>query len=132
MSKSRKLQMYVDTKLVIMPTLPTSCICVFVKDTIPRIHFRHYHSMEVFANYDILDYQGNKVADGHKASFCLEDVECMPGASKRYECVGYSDQGMSHYQLLWEVTPKRCKAINWHIHLNSIHKNHNDTMEPIR
>ena len=63
---------------------PTTCI-----------HFRHYHSMEVFANYDILDYQGNKVADGHKASFCLEDVECMPGASKRYECVGYSDQGMS-------------------------------------
>ena len=57
--------------------------------------------MEVFANYDILDYQGNKVADGHKASFCLEDVECMPGASKRYECVGYSDQGtsdnMSHF-----------------------------------
>ena len=59
------------------------------------VHFRHYHSMEVFANYDILDYQGNKVADGHKASFCLEDVECMPGASKRYECVGYSDQGAS-------------------------------------
>lgn len=49
--------------------------------------------MEVFATYDILDSHGNKVADGHKASFCLEDVECMPGASKRYECVGYSDQG---------------------------------------
>ena len=54
---------------------------------------RHYHSMEVFANYDILDSHGNKVANGHKASFCLEDVECIPGASKRYECVGYSDQG---------------------------------------
>ena len=63
--------------------------------SITCVHFRHYHSMEVFANYDILDYQGNKVADGHKASFCLEDVECMPGASKRYECVGYSDQGAS-------------------------------------
>ena len=49
--------------------------------------------MEVFANYDILDKNHNRVADGHKASFCLEDVECMPGATKRYECVGYSDQG---------------------------------------
>ena len=62
-------------------------------DTTEVCYFRHYHSMEIFATYDILDPHGNKVADGHKASFCLEDVECMPGANKRYECVGYSDQG---------------------------------------
>ena len=39
----------------------------------------HFHSMERFADYDITDMQGNKVAEGHKASFCLEDYECEKG-----------------------------------------------------
>lgn len=51
--------------------------------------------MEVFATFDIYDNKGRRVAEGHKASFCLEDNQCLPGIKPRYACANYGDQGIS-------------------------------------
>ncbi|XP_036938712.1 protein-lysine 6-oxidase-like isoform X3 [Acanthopagrus latus] len=56
---------------------------------------QHYHSMDAFSNYDLLDVvTGRKVAEGHKASFCLEDTGCDPGFRRRYACTSHT-QGLS-------------------------------------
>ncbi|XP_059173830.1 mucin-2-like [Physella acuta] len=56
---------------------------------------RHYHSMEVFAHYDIMDSNGVRLAEGSKASFCLEDSACDRGVFPKFNCKGFADQGLS-------------------------------------
>ncbi|KAF5905313.1 synphilin-1, partial [Clarias magur] len=56
---------------------------------------QHYHSMDEFCHYDLLDASTqSKVAEGHKASFCLEDTSCDPGYHRRYACTSHT-QGLS-------------------------------------
>ena len=76
--------------------------------------FQHYHSMEVFSHFEILDLKGNRVVEGHKvmiivleylkiidknhcqcqlqASFCLEDNDCDSGIEEKYKCENFGDQ----------------------------------------
>lgn len=51
--------------------------------------------MEVFATFDVYNNNGDRVAEGHKASFCLEDNQCLEGTSPKYACANYGDQGIS-------------------------------------
>ena len=55
---------------------------------------RHLLMMfQVFAHFDILDFStGARMAEGHKASFCLEDNHCSGGAEPKYDCENYGDQ----------------------------------------
>ena len=55
--------------------------------------YRHYHSFENFASYDILDSQGNLAAEGHKASYCLRDSLCLRNYKGAFNCDENDDQG---------------------------------------
>ena len=71
---------------------------------------QHYHSMEVFSHFEIMDQRGRRVVEGHKvwmtfeqfhrlatmfqASFCLEDNDCQ-GVEPNYDCENYGDQGIT-------------------------------------
>ncbi|XP_035674922.1 protein-lysine 6-oxidase-like isoform X2 [Branchiostoma floridae] len=54
----------------------------------------HHHSMEVFAHYLLLDVTGARAAEGHKASFCLEDTQCSFNYLRKYDC-DLGSQGIS-------------------------------------
>ncbi|XP_076003605.1 protein-lysine 6-oxidase [Genypterus blacodes] len=55
----------------------------------------HFHSMDEFSVYEVLDVDTQKpVAEGHKASFCLEDTSCDHGYHRRYACTSHT-QGLS-------------------------------------
>ncbi|XP_039614929.1 protein-lysine 6-oxidase [Polypterus senegalus] len=56
---------------------------------------QHFHSMDEFSHYDLLDASSQRrVAEGHKASFCLEDTSCDYGYYRRYACTSHT-QGLS-------------------------------------
>jgi hypothetical protein len=71
----------------------TSPFITCLTNMCPYLYFRHYHSMESFSHYDIIDSHGNQIAEGHKASFCLEDTKCDRGVHPKYNCQGFGHQG---------------------------------------
>ncbi|XP_023255318.1 protein-lysine 6-oxidase-like [Seriola lalandi dorsalis] len=51
----------------------------------------HFHSMDEFSLYELLDARTqSQVAEGHKASFCLEDTSCDPGYYRRFACTSHT------------------------------------------
>ena len=91
----------------------------------------HYHSMEAFVHYDLFNATtGLKVAEGHKASFCLEDSLCGRSYSPRYSCysheqgisVGCADLYGSYLDCQWvDMTGNGAGNYTLRIHLNPRH-----------
>ncbi|XP_022091652.1 lysyl oxidase homolog 4-like isoform X2 [Acanthaster planci] len=87
---------------------------------------RHFHSMEVFSHYDLINRKGERVAQGHKASFCLEDGHCDDGVSPQFSC--NTDQGISvncidiyasNIDCQWvDITGVRTDLYTLRIHIN--------------
>lgn len=69
------------------------CPCV----PAPPSSSSHFHSMDEFSLYQLLDYQSQaQVAEGHKASFCLEDTSCDPGYYRRFACTSHTQVKHTH------------------------------------
>lgn len=60
----------------------------------------HFHSMDEFCHYELLDASTQaRVAEGHKASFCLEDTSCDPGYYRRYACTSHTQVAITQHAI---------------------------------
>lgn len=87
---------------------------------------RHYHSFESFIDMDLYYSDGRDVAQGHKASFCLEDTLC-PRGQETYKCyrgvqgiaVGCGDLYAASIDCQWiDVTHVRSGSYQLRLNVN--------------
>ena len=53
----------------------------------------YYYFSSFLLCFFFIVIDGIVVNTGHKASFCLEDVQCKKNESRKFACKGFGDQG---------------------------------------
>ena len=103
-----------------------------------RAHkIEHLDRSKIVSNYILVYIEKFESCRSHKASFCLEDTECLPGRRQKYDCKteqaispGCADIYVSGIDC--QVSPKiECKSIKIILHAFKVPKNLRSFSEPL-
>lgn len=68
--------------------------------------------MDEFSLYELLDAQTEaQVAEGHKASFCLEDTSCDQGYYRRFACTSHTQVHFTRHFQIWIKPTSVCLPV---------------------
>lgn len=97
------------------------CLCRMSRCLNFPLLFSHFHSMDEFSLYELLDADTQKqVAEGHKASFCLEDTSCDPGYYRRFACTSHTQVHTQALPQCLTDTPRVWSFTVWPIQQNHL------------
>ena len=81
----------VSVSVSVSASVNDSVILVIISNSIAESKFMYI----ILAGTYLSDDDGDPIAQGHKASFCLEDTKCDDGIARKWNCTGGQPQGIS-------------------------------------
>ena len=90
-SASVSISVSVSVSVSVSASVNDSVILVIISNSIAESKFMYI----ILAGTNLSDDDGDPIAQGHKASFCLEDTKCDDGIARKWNCTGGQPQGIS-------------------------------------